>query len=218
MPTALARDAILPRLPEFLARHPLLEVGISTTDRHVDVVQEGFDCVLRIGQLTGGELVAKPLGLMPLRNVASPSYLRAHGTPQTLADLDRHRLVHYAPQLGTQGAGWEVHDGHSTRSVPMRSALVVNGTDAYLAACVAGLGLIQTPDHATRQLIAAGRLVDVMPGFRAAPLPVSLVYPHRRQLAPRVTAVMNWIAGVMADFLAAAADAGCAQQARRRRV
>jgi DNA-binding transcriptional LysR family regulator len=215
LPNALARDLIIPRLPEFLSAHPLLEVGISTTDRRVDLVQEGFDCVLRVGALADSELVARPLGAMRMRNVASSAYLRTHGTPTTLADLAQHRVVHYAAKLGTQGAGWEYQDGGVVRVHPMRSAIVVNGTDAYQAACLAGLGLIQAPVQGTQRLLDAGLLVEVMPGFTAAPMPVSLLYPHRRQIAPRVQAVLNWITQVVEPFLMDSQRAGPGRAARR---
>ncbi|HEX6705851.1 MAG TPA: LysR family transcriptional regulator [Albitalea sp.] len=205
LPNSLARDVIIPRLPEFLAAHPLLEVGLSTTDRRVDPVREGFDCVLRVGTLADADLVARPLGALAMRNAASPGYLRAHGTPATLADLARHRIVHYAANLGTSAAGWEYVDGGVTRMHPMRSAVVVNGTDAYQAACLAGLGLIQAPVRGTQRLVDAGLLVDVMPGLTAAPMPVSLLYPNRRNLAPRVQAMLNWIAEVMGPELAGGA-------------
>jgi DNA-binding transcriptional LysR family regulator len=207
LPNIIARDLVLPRLPEFLAAHPLLEVGISTTDRRVDLVQEGFDCVLRVGTLADADLVARPLGSMAMRNVASPAYLRQHGTPRTLADLAQHRIVHYAARLGTQGAGWEYVDAGEVKVHPVRSTVVVNGTDAYQAACLAGLGLIQAPVHGTQRLVDAGLLVDVMPGFRAAPMPVSLLYPHRRQLAPRVHAMLNWLAELVGAYLEGAGTA-----------
>jgi len=201
LPNILARDLIIPRLPEFLAAHPQLELGISTTDRRVDLVQEGFDCVLRVGPLADANLVARPLGALAMSNVASSAYLRAHGTPATLADLAQHRIVHYANKLGTQGAGWEYCEGGVARMHPVRSVVVVNGTDAYQAACLAGLGLIQAPIRGTRPLVEAGLLVEVMPAFTAAPMPVSLLYPHRRQLAPRVQAVMAWLTQVIAPHL-----------------
>jgi DNA-binding transcriptional LysR family regulator len=212
---ALARDLIIPRLPEFLAAHPLLEVGISTTDRRVDLVQEGFDCVLRIGQLADSDLVARPLGVMAMRNLAAPSYLRAHGSPKTLSDLAQHRIVHYAAKLTTQGAGWEYQEGGTTRVQPMRSVIVVNGTDAYQAACLAGLGMIQVPVYGTQHLVDAKRLVDVMPAFVPAPMPVSLLYPNRRQMAPRVQAMLNWIAQVVQPLLVAPMAAPTVRSQRR---
>ena len=202
LPNTLARDFVLPRLPEFLAAHPQLEVGISTTDRRVDLVHEGFDCVLRVGALVDSDLVARPLGFLRMRNVASPAYLRAHGTPHALADLANHRVVHYMPSLNALGAGWDYVDADgSPRSLPMRAHVTVNGTDAYQAAALAGLGLIQAPALGTEPLIAAGRLVDVLPEFRAPSMPVSLMLPHRRQLAPRVQAVLAWLTQVVAPQL-----------------
>ena len=206
LPNRIARDLVLPRLPEFLAAHPRLEIGISTTDRRVDLVHEGFDCVLRVGALVDSDLVARPLGMLTMRNVASPAYLRAHGTPRTLADLASHRVVHYMPSLNAQGAAWDYVDADGKRrSLPMRAHVTVNGTDAYQAAALAGLGLVQSPMLGTDELVARGELVDVLPGFRAAPMPVSLMLPHRRQLAPRVQAVMAWLTQVIAPHLSPAA-------------
>lgn len=203
LPNTLARDLIIPRLPEFLDAHPRLEVGISTTDRRVDLVHEGFDCILRVGALGNSDLVARPLGSMHMSNVASPAYLRARGTPHTLADLARHRLVHYTPSLNTNDAGWEYfdRDAGAYRIVAMPAAVSVNGTDAYQAAALAGLGLIQAPTLGVRRLIDQGSLVAVMPEFTACPMPVSLLYANRRHLAPRVQAVMAWLTSLITPYL-----------------
>ena len=202
LPNRVARDIVLPRLPEFLAAHPQLEIGISTTDRRVDLVHEGFDCVMRVGELVDSELVARPLGRMPMRNVASPAYLRAHGTPRRLADLARHRVVHYAPSLNAQDATWDYVDANDQlQRLPMRASVTVNGTDAYQAAALAGLGIIQAPRLGTDQLVAEGALVEVLPRFVAPPLPVSLMVANRRQLAPRVQAVMDWLTTVFAPHI-----------------
>ena len=201
MPTILARDIIIPRLPEFLAANPLLDVGIGTTDRRVDLIQEGYDCVLRIGTFPEQDLVVRPLGTMTMCNLASPAYLLAHGTPSSLADLAQHRIIHFASNLTTQGAGWDYVDKGKIRVQPMQCAFVVNSADAYQAACLAGLGMIQCPVITTRHLVDAGSLVEMLPQFTPAPMPVSLLYPHRRQIAPRVKAIMNWIAEVLEPHL-----------------
>ena len=201
----IARDIVIPRLPEFLSAHPQVELGISTTDRHVDLVQEGFDCVLRIGALGDSDLVARPLGLLPMVNVASPAYLDTHGTPRSLDDLAGHRIVHYTPRLTSQGAGWDYFDRADQRykSWPVVASLVVNGTDAYQSAALAGLGLIQVPALGIAPLIAQGRLVSVMEQLTAEPMPVSLLYANRRQLAPRVLAIMDWLANVLKSHVVA---------------
>ncbi|MEC5217608.1 DNA-binding transcriptional LysR family regulator [Actimicrobium sp. GrIS 1.19] len=204
LPNILARDVVIPHLSGFLRAHPLLDVGISTIDRRVDLVHEGFDCVVRVGTLDDSDLVARPVGMMHMVNVASPAYLHAYGTPRTLADLAQHRVVHYAPNLSANDAGWEYFDEAtaSYRTVPMPATISVNGTDAYQAAALAGMGLIQAPLLGVRQLVAQGALVLVLPEFRARPMPVSLLFASRRQLAPRVQAVMNWLADLLTRYLA----------------
>ena len=203
LPNALARDIVVPRLPEFLAAHPQLEIGLSTTDRRVDLVHEGFDVVLRVGALGDSDLVARPLGHLRMVNAASPAYLREHGTPRTLDDLAGHRVVHYASTLSHAGASWEYRDPEdgTWRARPMRAAIVVNGTDAYQAAALAGLGLYQAPRMGVSRLVREGRLVEVLRDYTAAPLPVSLLYPNRRHLAPRVQAVLAWLEEIVRPYL-----------------
>ncbi len=201
LPTAMARTIVIPRLPEFLAAHPQLEIELSTTDRRVDVVHEGFDCVLRVGHLQDSGLVARRLGQLVQVNCASPAYIAQFGTPHTLEDLAHHRVVRWAPTLGGAAAGWEYHDGERYRLLEMQGVVTVNHTDAYQAACLAGLGLIQAPRLGAAAALAAGLLVEVMPGFTAEPMPVSLVYPNRRNLSKRVQALMGWLAEVLTPHL-----------------
>lgn len=201
LPVNFARDLILPRLPDFLAAHPQLEVLISTTDRRVDLIREGFDCVLRIGALDDSGLVARRLGSLPMVNCASPSYLLKHGTPRTLEDLDRHLLVHYSLRFGSDAPAFEYRCAEGYRERPMRSRVTVNSADSFLAACVAGLGIIQTPRVGMRASLAAGALVEVLPEFTCEPMPVSLVHGHARHVPRRVRAVMAWIAQIMTPHL-----------------
>lgn len=210
MPSGMARQHVLPRLGEFLAQHPELELELSSTDRRVDLVREGFDCVLRVGSLEDSALVARPLGRMTQINGASPAYLAAHGTPRSLEDLAAHRLVHYVPTLGARPVGWEYMEHGAVRTVPMAGVLTVNDTGAYSAACVAGLGLIQAPEMGMRPLIEQGLLVEVLPQWRAPAMPVSLVYANRRQLPRRVQVFMNWLAEVLGPKLDGA-EAGTVQ-------
>jgi DNA-binding transcriptional LysR family regulator len=203
LPNIMARNVVIPRLPEFLAAHPLLEFELSTTDRRVDLVHEGFDCVVRVGALQDSGLVARPLGLLRQVNVASPAYLQRWGVPRTLADLEHHQLIHYAPTLGAAPRGWEHQDGQGGgwRFYPMRGAVTVNNTDAYQAACLAGLGLIQAPELGVRALVAQGLLVCVLPDHVAEPMPVSLLYAHRTHLPKRVQALMEWLGAVLREYL-----------------
>lgn len=205
MPLGVARHVVMPALPEFLQAHPQLEIELSSTDRRVDLVREGFDCVLRVGPLSDSSLVARPLGQYRMATVASPAYLAAHGRPEMLEDLARHRLIHYALTLGTRPAGFEYVDASGeVRCLPMAGALTVNNSESYLSACLAGLGLIQVPEPALRPLIASGQLCEVLPQWRAAPMPVTLLYAHRRQQPRRVQVFMNWLDGLMQRYMAPA--------------
>jgi DNA-binding transcriptional LysR family regulator len=201
LPQGLARSLLIPNLPDLLVAHPELEVQLSTTDRRVDLIREGFDCVLRVGKLADSHLVARRLGEMPMVNCASPSYLERHGTPHTLADLDRHLVIHYALQWGAEAPSFEYRDGTSYRERPMRAVVTVNSTDAYNAACIAGLGIIQAPRWGVSAQIARGELIEILKRFPCAPLPVALVHAHGRRVPPHVRAAMNWMTQVLTPHL-----------------
>ena len=201
MSSGLARQLVIPHLPDFLARHPGLEIELSGTDRRVDLVREGFDCVVRVGPLDDNTLVARPLGVMHIVNCASPAYLAARGMPYALEDLAHHSLVHYVGTLGQRSPGFEYHDGQAYRSVPMRGAITVNSGEAYSAAALAGLGIIQVPRLGARVALAAGTLVEVLPACVAEPMPVTLLYAQRRHLPRRVAAFMDWIAALVTPEL-----------------
>lgn len=197
MSTGVARHMVLPQLPELLQHHPLLEIEVSSTDRRVDLVREGFDCVIRVGPVAEPGLVARPLGHVRLATCASPGYIARNGTPHMLGDLAQHELVHYVSTLGTRSAGFEVMEGDTTAFLPMAGRVTVNSAEAYLGACLAGLGLIQVPLLGAQDLIAQGLLVQVLAAHPPPPMPITLLYAHRRQLPQRVRVVMDWLAKVV---------------------
>jgi DNA-binding transcriptional LysR family regulator len=201
MSSGMALHFIIERLPEFLDAHPLIELELSSTDRLVDLVREGFDCVVRVGTLGDSSLIARPLGVFRIINCASAGYIEQHGMPQSLDDLKNHRLIHYVSTLGSRSPGWEYPDGNGYASLPMAGVLTVNSSEAYRAACVAGLGLIQAPAAGLQPLIDRGVLVEVLPDHPAEPMPVSLLYAHRRHLPRRAQEFMNWIAQTLAPYL-----------------
>ena len=201
MPSAMAIEFIIPRLPAFLHAHPQIELELGSADRRVDLVREGYDCVLRVGDLSDTTLVARPLGHLTLINCASPAYLARHGTPRTLDDLENHALVHYSASLGSRSSGWEYVDATGPHHLPIGGALTVNSVGTYRAACIAGLGIVQAPAVAMRPLIAEGRLVEVLPHWAPAPMPVALLYAHRRNLSKRVRVFMQWFADALVPYL-----------------
>lgn len=194
MPLALARTLVIPHLPEFLQRHPQLEIELSSTDRRVDMVREGFDCVVRVGGVGELGVIAMPLGELAQCNCASPGYLQRYGVPQQLADLAAHQLVHYAQSLGSRPTGFEYQDAEGQlQRLAMPGSVTVNNSDAYQQAALAGLGIIQVPRRGVQSWLDSGGLVEILPHHQPAPLPVSLLYANRRQLPLRVRRFMTWL-------------------------
>ncbi len=159
LPSELARTTIVPALPAFMATYPELELEVSSTDRQVDLVQEGFDCVLRLGPIGDETLIARPLGKLRMVNAASPAYLARHGVPLSLEDLQRqgHRAIHFARTLGAKPYGWEYPDGDSYATLQLPGALHVNSVQNPTKAAgvmYRHLGLIQAP------LLAIGRYLE----------------------------------------------------------
>lgn len=199
MPHAIARDVVVPNLPGFLERYPHLTIELGSSDRFVDVVQEGFDCVLRVGELVDSSLVARPIGKYRIINCVSRTYAQTHGKPKTLADLARHRLVHYANKFGGTPSGFEYVDPKTgeERSIAMAGVLTVNSSATYGAAAAAGLGIVQVPEVGVRERLQSGEFVEVLSDFRPAPLPVTLLYPARRNVPTRVRVFMDWMSALL---------------------
>ncbi|SDZ41746.1 LysR family transcriptional regulator [Pseudomonas salomonii] len=197
MPNAMARGVVMPQLPSFMARHPLVEMEISSSDRQVDVIAEGFDCVVRVGAQPDQSVVARKVCSMPMVNCVSPAYLQRYGVPETLADLAQHQLVHYVRPLGARSAGFEFLQGNKVQRVAMAGRVTVSSTDAYQAACLGGLGIIQVPLLGVRELLARGELVSVLADYLAPPLDVSMLYAGQRHLPLRVRVFMEWLAATL---------------------
>lgn len=201
MPSGMAKNHIIPRLPELLAQHPQLQVEISSTDRRVDVIREGFDCVIRVGKLSDSSLIARPLGALELLNCVSPDYRARFGTPTTLTDLMNHQLIHYVITLGSKSPGFEYTEKGEIKFLPMPGNITVNNSDAYSAACLAGCGIAQIPRIGAQEYLAEGKLIEVLKEYRAQAMPVSLIYPNRRNLSRRVQVFMDWVSSVMNDYV-----------------
>lgn len=203
VPSRIARRLIAPALPGLLRRHPRLELALTSTDRAIDLVQEGVDCAVRIGALADSSLVVRPLGRIALINCASPGYVREHGEPRLPADLSSgHWAVGYASPKTGRELQWELPPGDDTAlPAPLPSRVTVDNAENYIACCLAGLGLIQIPRFDVQHLLDSGELVEVMPAYRAAPMPVSLIYPHRRQRTRRLTVFQEWFDALMRPHL-----------------
>lgn len=202
-PSRIVRRVIAPALPGLLRRHPGLELMLGSTDRAIDLVQEGVDCAVRIGTLHDSSLVVRPLGHIALINCASPAYVRERGEPVQPGDLSEgHWAVGYASPKTGRPVPWECPPGEASgHPIDVPSRVIVNNAESYIACCLAGLGLIQIPRFDVQHLLDSGQLVEVMPAWRAASMPVSLLYPHRRQRSRRLAVFQAWFAALMQPHL-----------------
>ena len=193
----LAQHYVLPRLSEFFARYPDLELEIGMGDRLVDLVRDGVDCVLRVGELRDSSMVGRRVATLQQVTCASAAYLDRHGTPQTLEELQRHRAVNFfSPSSGKLFPFEFLVDGEAHR-VTLPGSVSVSNAEAYVACCANDLGLIQLPRYHVAQQLADGAFRAVLPGWQPAAMPVSVLYPHQRQLSPRVRVFVDWISDVM---------------------
>lgn len=199
LPGALGRAIVLPRIAEFRERHPELDLTISLSDRLVDLTADGIDCALRVGTLQDSALVARRIGLMRFAIAAAPAYLARRGVPATLQELAAHEgVVHFSGRTG-RAFDWELEHGGIVEKVAMRGGVAVNDAEANLLCALQGLGLAQLGRYQIRSRLAAGILVEVLPGVTPTAMPVSLLYPRGRMSNPRLQAFAAWLAGIFED-------------------
>jgi len=201
MPNILSRRLIMPKLPEFMARHPNLELEISSTDRRVDLLAEGFDCVVRIGAQPDQSVVARHLGDFSMINCASPAYLEQYGEPTTPQQLAEHRCLHYVGVLGSRSEGFVYELDGQVHRVPMAGSVTVNSTDAYESACLGGFGPIQVPRTGMNTYLDTGEVVTVLPQYTAPAMGISLLYARQRHLPLRVRVFMDWLGDLIRSTL-----------------
>lgn len=201
LPGRIGRLIVAPALPAFLERYPAVDIELGMTDRVVNLIEDGIDCVLRVGPLQDSGLIGRKIGDLALINVASPAYVQRYGAPVHPADLRAHHVVRYASPASSRVEDWEWMDGGEVHTMPVSGRVTVNSAEASIACCLAGLGLIQIPAYDVRHHLAVGELVEIMPEWPAAPLPMSILYPHRKHLSRRLQVFMEWVVPLLSEFL-----------------
>ncbi len=189
-----ARHFLLPDLPRFLETYPGIRLHIGEAHQALDMVREGFDCILRAGRLADTPLIRRKLAELKRGTFASPGYIARFGVPRTLDDLDNHRIIGlFAPDAAIVSP-FVFEDGGTERKLTPPSVVTVTGAETNVACACLGLGLIQVPRYRVAPEVAAGTLVEVLAEYPPAPLPVHVLYSHTRQLSPRVRVVIDWMA------------------------
>jgi DNA-binding transcriptional LysR family regulator len=189
----LARHFIFPGLPKFLERYPDLELFMSDGDRFVDLIREGIDCVLRVGELRDSDMIARRVGLLQEVTCASATYIAQYGLPKSIDDLARHKMVGFRSSATGGILPLEFTVAGALRKVSLPCSVSMAGSDSYYEAARLGLGLIQVPRYRIADELARGTLVAVLPDNPPSPSTVSVLYPHSRQLSPRVRVFVEWL-------------------------
>lgn len=170
-PLTFGATHFAPMLAEMARRHPLLQMQTCYSDRFVDLIAEGYDCAIRVGHLEDSNLIARRVGPIHGKLVASPGYVAAHGSPETPDELGAHEAL----MQGTET--WQLLDGDRTVTVRPQGRFKADNGTALLAAALAGLGIAYLPDWLTRDYVAAGALVPVMERYPPPPAGAYVIRP-----------------------------------------
>ncbi len=198
VPTGVSSEILVPALPAFFERYPDIMLELGSSDRPVDLVEEGVDCAVRGGALGDTSLIARRVGVVNFLTAAAPSYLARHGVPQHPRDLARHRCVNYFSAKTGKLFDWDFNRDGERIEIPMRGVIALNDSNAYIEAGLAGLGVIQMTDYLVERHVASGRMVQVLPDWHADPLPIHIVYPQNRHLSAKVRVFVEWVAELFA--------------------
>lgn len=198
VPLALAHAILIPNLRDFRALYPGIEIVLVSSDKKTDLITEGVDCLIRLGALQDSSFVSRRLGDIRMVTCAAPSYLREHGRPETLADLDQHQAVNFFSDHSREAMEWKFIEDGSVVSLRPASSMLVDNSDILLSCGLAGLGIIQATFDALAPHLSSGALEEVLTQYPSVSKPVSVMYPDRRYLSPKVRVFIDWFTDVMA--------------------
>lgn len=200
VPSPLARLILMPALPAFHTRYPEIQLHMGVSDRMVDLIGDNVDGVLRGGEITDPSLIARHVGDLPIGVYAAPSYLERAGTPLHPAELEdtHHRTVGYLrARSGTVAPMGMQLDGESIL-VQGRHVVAVDDGNAYLAAGVAGMGVLWLPRYMAHEHAARGELVPLFDGWRVDAMPIYVAFPPNRHVSAKLRAFIDWVVELMA--------------------
>jgi LysR family transcriptional regulator for bpeEF and oprC len=193
VPTAFAQVELIDSLKEFTSAFPAINLVLGVTDRTVDLVGEGIDCALRIGELPNSTLIARPIGMATMVTCAAPSYLHEHSEPKRLEDLAAHQGVNFLSGHSNRTLPWHFSVEGQDKAYISNAGITVTESHAYVQCGVAGFGIIQAPGITVARYLSSGALVEILTPYRPAPRPVTVLYPSRTHIAPQVQVFIEWL-------------------------
>lgn len=193
---AIARNIIIPKLLEFNTINPNITMTISTGDEIVDLVRNGIDCAIRVGPLQDSSLIVKKIGELDFIVCGSPSYFENHNIPNSISDLKNHSAVRYISRQTGRPLDWVININGENTPLDIKSSLSVNDADSYLECGLQGLGLIMPARFMAQNHISSKRLIQVLPELKTPQLPISILYPQKNHLNPKIKLFTDWIATI----------------------
>ncbi|MCD0279355.1 LysR family transcriptional regulator [Xanthomonas melonis] len=199
VPSPLARLILMPALPALHARYPDLQLDMGVSDRTVDVIGDNVDCVVRGGPIADQSLVARQVGELQAGIYAAPGYLQRHGVPAHPQGLDdsHHRSVGFMRAAVGKTLVPVLHRGQERVQLQMRHVVTTDDGNAYLAAGLAGMGLLWLPTYMATAHLTSGELVEVFDAWRTEPMPLYVAFPPNRHVSVKVRVFIDWVAELM---------------------
>ncbi|WP_395503360.1 LysR family transcriptional regulator [Ectopseudomonas mendocina] len=201
VPSPFARMLLIPALPAFYARYPEIQLTLGVSDRIVDVIGENVDCVVRGGEIIDQSLIARHVGDLQLGIYATPSYLQGAGTPTHPRELEAigHSMVGFLWSRTGKALPYAMRCGDECIEAHGRPRLIVDDGNAYLAAGLAGLGMLWLPHYMAKPHLASGELVRLFENWQMTPMPMYLAFPPNRHVSAKLRVFIDWVVELMAE-------------------
>ncbi|CAN7555704.1 LysR substrate-binding domain-containing protein [Pseudomonas sp. LjRoot277] len=202
VPSPLASMILVPALPAFYVRYPDIQIDMGVSDRIVDMIDENVDCVVRGGELTDQSLIARRVGELQLGVFAAPSYLARVGMPAHPRELEdsHHRIVGFLWARTGKAVPYAMRNPVESVQIKGRYALAVDDGNAYLAAGLAGLGVLWLPKYMSKTFEARGELVPLFENWSLDPMPIYVAFPPNRHINIKLRVFIDWVAELMAQL------------------
>nr|WP_181142155.1 LysR family transcriptional regulator [Xanthomonas arboricola] len=201
VPSPLARLILMPALPAFHARYPDIQLDMGVSDRRVDLIGEHVDCVVRGGTITDQSLIARRVGDLQAGVYAAPAYLQRLGMPAHPHELEntRHRCVGFMRWRSSKTVPYVMQRGSEAVQLQGRYVVASDDGNAYLAAGLAGMGVLWLPVYMARAHVASGELVPLFEDWRMEPMPLSIAFPPSRHVSAKLRVFIEWVSALMAE-------------------
>lgn len=199
VPSPLATTILVPSLPQFYARYPDIQLDMGASDRKVDLIGENVDCVVRGGEIKDQSLIARRVGELQLGVYATRGYLERSGTPAHPSELNdsHHRIVKYQWSRHNDGFPYAMRNSGERVALQGRHVLAIDDGNAYLAAGLAGLGVLWLPEYMAGAHVATGGLVPIFENWQIDPMPLYIAYPPNRHLSKKLRVFIAWVEELM---------------------